>query len=86
MPTGYVEFHGVLLTRREYSSLEKRYRQGISSLDHFDSAAFDRVLKKLYKSGWYEKNVPYEKAGGMLNYHLAEWFESIDKGYRIEKK
>ena len=85
MPTGYVEFYGVLLTRREYSSLEKRYRQGMASLDHFDDAAFYRVFKKLYKNGWYE-DIPYEKAVGVLNYHLIQWFESIDKGYRIEKK
>tara|TARA_R100000234_G_C4857316_1_gene117719 strand:- start:108 stop:365 length:258 start_codon:yes stop_codon:yes gene_type:complete len=85
MPTGYVEFYSVLLTRREYSSLEKRHRQGMASLDHFDNAAFHRVLKKLYKNGWYE-DIPYEKAIGVLNYDLSEWFRQIDEGYRIEKK
>jgi hypothetical protein len=85
MPTGYVEFYSILVTRREYSALEKRYRQPISSLDHFEYAAFDRVVKKLIKKGWY-KGVDYEKARGMLNNSLAEWFERIDKGYGFEKK
>ena len=85
MPTGYVEFFSILLTRREYSSIEKRYRQGVASLDHFEYAAVDRVIAKLIKKGWYE-DCNYDQARGMFNNSLGEWFESIDKGYRIEKK
>ena len=82
---GYVKFYSILVTRREYGALQKRYRQPISSLDHFEYAAFHRVLKKLIKNGWYE-GVDYERAISMLNYHLDEWFERIDRGYGIEKK
>ena len=47
MPTGYVEYGGVKLTRREMWAIEKE-SLGIS-LDHFDKQALQRARDKLLK-------------------------------------
>ena len=50
MPTGYIEWCGVKLTRREYNAVQKERLQ--LKLDHFDLAAIERAknkwLKKMY--------------------------------------
>ena len=48
MPSGYVDYEGVLLTRREMWALEKEY-SGIK-LDHFDKQALERAKNKLSKA------------------------------------
>ena len=47
MPTGYVEYGGVKLTRREIWAVEKE-SLGIA-LDHFDKQALQRAREKLSK-------------------------------------
>ena len=44
MPTGYVEYDGVKLTRREARAVEK-YDKG-ENLDHFDKQALERAEEK----------------------------------------
>ena len=50
MPTGYIEWCGVKLTRREYNAIQRERLQ--LKLDHFDLAAIERArnkwLKKMY--------------------------------------
>tara|TARA_Y100000356_G_C11125982_1_gene217353 strand:+ start:106 stop:363 length:258 start_codon:yes stop_codon:yes gene_type:complete len=47
MPTGYVEYDGVKLTRRELRAV-KKYDKG-ENLDHFDKQALERAEKKFLK-------------------------------------
>ena len=58
MPTGYVEYGGVKLTRREMWAVEKE-SLGIA-LDHFDKQAIERVKKKTHK---YPYNIFYGPNG-----------------------
>ena len=51
MPTGYVEYGGVKLTRREMWAVEKE-SLGIA-LDHFDKQALERVHDKIKKNGYW---------------------------------
>ena len=47
MPTGYIEWCGVKLTRREYMAIQKERLQ--LELDHFDLAACERARNKWSK-------------------------------------
>ena len=55
MPTGYVEYGGVKLTRREMWAVEKE-SLGIA-LDHFDKQALERAEEKFLKheDKWFEQ-------------------------------
>ena len=64
MPTGYVEYDGVKLTRRELRAVEK-YDKG-ENLDHFDKQALERAEEKFSKNEekWFKQSTKASKIMG----------------------
>ena len=84
MPTGYVEYDGVKLTRREARAVEK-YDKG-ENLDHFDKQALERAEEKFSKHDdkWFEQctkasEIMGDKSEEKFNIHIKALKKKYEK-------